>query len=280
MSIVVKVDMRETSLLEQMQLLISVVPSFKGVTLQTVALPIGDVVLSTVEGVDLVILERKCVADLIASIKDGRYEEQSYRLNGLPHANHNVVYLIEGDVKGKHKSNPAERMMLYSAMFSLNYYKGFSVMRTFSVEESAFVLCNMAYKLQKEGGKRPFYTTETTPLAESVSEKDYVGVVKKVKKDNVTASNIGEIMLCQIPHISATIATAVMERFQSLGDLLKALETDRNALKDLTFVNAKGQVRKINKNALASIADYLVPLPPTNEETVASSELPELNPDT
>ena len=35
---------------------------------------------------------------MLSSIKDGRYEEQSYRLNGLSHHNHNIVYLIEGDV--------------------------------------------------------------------------------------------------------------------------------------------------------------------------------------
>ena len=35
-------------------------------------------------------------------------------------------------------------------MFSLNYYKGFSVFRSFSLEETATLICNMAYKLEKE----------------------------------------------------------------------------------------------------------------------------------
>jgi threonine dehydrogenase-like Zn-dependent dehydrogenase len=43
------------------------------------------------------IIERKTLADLLASIKDGRYEEQSHRLkyaSGFP--SHNVLYIIEG----------------------------------------------------------------------------------------------------------------------------------------------------------------------------------------
>ena len=40
------------------------------------SLPIGDVIL-TKDGKELVIIERKTVKDLAASIKDGRYKEQS-----------------------------------------------------------------------------------------------------------------------------------------------------------------------------------------------------------
>ena len=46
---------------------------------------------------DFLIIERKSLSDLIASIKDGRYNEQSYRLihsSGL--YRHHIVYLIEG----------------------------------------------------------------------------------------------------------------------------------------------------------------------------------------
>ena len=81
---------------------------------------------------------------MIASIKDGRYEEQSYRLNGLSHHNHNIVYLVEGDVNRANRfkgDNHIEKLTMYSAMFSLNYYKGFSVFRSFSLEESANIIC-------------------------------------------------------------------------------------------------------------------------------------------
>ena len=47
----------------------------------------------------------------------------------------------------------------------------------------------------------------------STDIKSYSSVVKKVKKDNITADNIGEIMLCQIPGISSTTAGAIMTHF-------------------------------------------------------------------
>ena len=56
-----------------------------------------------------------------------------------------------------------------------------------------------------------------------VTDKDYVGVVKKIKKDNITPDNIGEIMLCQIPGISASSAIAIMQKFKTLTNLLKEL---------------------------------------------------------
>ena len=115
------------------------------------SLPIGDVIISNVDtGEDLIIIERKTLADLAASIRDGRYAEQSFRLNGISHENHNIVYLIEGDVtrlsifkKGMDKNT------LYSAMFSINYFKGFSLMRSNTLEESATIICNMVTKLLK-----------------------------------------------------------------------------------------------------------------------------------
>lgn len=45
----------------------------------------------------LLIFERKSISDLLASLKDGRYEEQSYRLSGSNTNNHNIIYIIEGD---------------------------------------------------------------------------------------------------------------------------------------------------------------------------------------
>ena len=119
----IKIDIRETSLLHLIINLISVVPSFKSIKVKTETLPIGDIIIND-ETEDRIIIERKSITDLLASIKDGRYEEQSYRLNGIPHHNHNIVYLIEGDVKKFNyfkKVVPVERLTFYSAMFSLNY---------------------------------------------------------------------------------------------------------------------------------------------------------------
>jgi len=106
-------------------------PSFKNLVVKFETLPIGDIIICD-DKEEKIIIERKSISDLLASIKDGRYEEQSYRLNGLNHHNHNIVYLVEGDVNKTNyykTRNDNEKLMAYSAMFSLNYYKGFSVFR-------------------------------------------------------------------------------------------------------------------------------------------------------
>ena len=272
----VKIDTRETALLQQMLNQISTIPVFKNIKVKTETLPIGDIIIND-DNEDKIIIERKSVNDLLSSIKDGRYEEQSYRLNGINHHNHNIVYLIEGDVNriNRFKDGQVEKLTLYSAMFSLNYYKGFSVFRSFSLEETANIVCNMAYKIGKDLTKKPFFENKSQiekPINESCEietndsdtndkytiDKDYVSVVKKVKKDNITPDNIGEIMLCQIPGISSVTALAVMEKYKSIPNLIKELETNNSCLKDLSYTNSKGQVRKISKTSLANIAKYIL----------------------
>jgi ERCC4-type nuclease len=235
---IIKVDNREQELLKQIQNLVLFIPAFKQLKVEIAALPLGDIIISD-DNEDKLIIERKCLTDLLASIKDGRYEEQSYRLNGLNHHNHNIYYLIEGDVNkaNRFKDNNIEKLTLYSAMFSLNYFKGFSVMRTFSMEETAIFICNTANKLSKSEKKAYYEYNPLTNISISNSDdkesqeqnhdttlekeketveqtdKDYVSVVKKVKKENITPDNIAEIMLCQIPGISSVTAVAIMDKF-------------------------------------------------------------------
>ena len=94
---IIKVDNREQELLKQINQLVLFTPSFKQLKVEVASLPLGDIIISD-DNEDKIIIERKCLNDLLASIKDGRYEEQSYRLNGLEHHNHNIYYMIEGDV--------------------------------------------------------------------------------------------------------------------------------------------------------------------------------------
>ncbi len=280
----IKIDFRENALLQQINTLILMIPQFKSIHVQTENLPIGDIIVSN-EQEDIIIIERKTVNDLLASIKDGRYDEQSYRLHGLKNHNHNIFYLIEGDINRSNKfktTNPMEKMTAYSAMFSLNYFKGFSVIRSGSIEETAFMVCNMVYKLEKDATKTAFYpnkpplsstikdvsmekeeekkecNTMNEPKVEESNEKEYVNVIKKVKKENITPNNIGEIMLCQIPGISSVTALAIMEKYKNISTLIKELEVNNESMKDLSYTNEKGQTRKINKTCIANIVTFLL----------------------
>ena len=278
----IKIDTRERELIKKCEDLLVAVPAFKDLRIEVHQLPLGDIIICSNQNdkqIDNILVERKTLSDLAASIKDGRYEEQSYRLNGLPLHNHNIVYLIEGDL-GKFNSfkERIDRQTIYSAMFSINYFKGFSLMRTNTMDETAFMLCNMAYKIGKETGKKPYFQnkieeqeltngeingeeeqdkTNVEELAPSLGTKDYCSVIKKVKKDNITCENIGEIMLCQIPGVSSVSAIAILSKFKTLPIMIKSIQDDPTCLTGITTCDANGKSRKISKTTIETIVKYL-----------------------
>jgi ERCC4-type nuclease len=252
----IKIDTREHELFKKCEATISAVPKFNAIKLVSETLPLGDII-----------------------IKDGRYEEQSYRLNGIQHHNHNIVYLIEGDMQRFNSfKERIDKQTMYSAMFSINYFKGFSVMRSNTIEETATMICNMVYKVVSglKAGKKGYYSNFLKESKEEVKdeskeeekekvekeeevnkEKDYCTVVKKVKKDNITTDNIGEIMLCQIPSISSTSALAILSQFKTLPNLIKSIQEDETCLNAICTTDANGKNRKISKTAIASIIKFL-----------------------
>lgn len=272
----IKIDAREHELFKKCESTIAAVPKFKDIQLLSTALPLGDIIIN--DGVnDCIIIERKTLSDLAASIKDGRYEEQSYRLNGIPHHNHNIIYLVEGDMyRFNTFKERIDKQTLYSAMFSIHYFKGFSVLRSNTIEETAMIACNMVYKLVGglKAGKQGYYNKEQSVKSETndsnglidgsideqkpeCSDKDYCAVVKKVKKDNITAENIGEIMLCQIPGISAASALAILAQFKTLPNLIKSIQEDEKCLQSVSTVDSNGKSRKISKTVIAKLIEYL-----------------------
>jgi ERCC4-type nuclease len=274
----IKIDVREVELICSIENLITTIPVFKDLQMKVESLPLGDIILEQ-DDKELLIIERKSIADLLASIKDGRYEEQSFRLNGLDFPNHNIMYIIEGDVneqpssfKGNfHKNKFAspekksglEKLTAYSAMLSLNVFKGFSVFRTFNLNETALFICNSANKMKKSlaEGKQLYYQKESKEDKKEeivADEKDYVNVVKKVKKDNITKENIGEIMLCQIPGISSVTALAIMQKYKTISNLINCLKENKDCMNDVATVMANGQQRKISKSCISNIIQFLV----------------------
>jgi ERCC4-type nuclease len=271
------------------------------------------------------VIERKSISDLLASIKDGRYEEQSYRLmhsSGFPP--HSILYIIEGSMS--QLRTLLEKKIVYSALTSLNFFKGFSVIRTNNVLETAeyiiwmsekieknFLKCVFPYYLQPQFCKymqKPVVTiepyivdaeneenNETPPfdsltklpvtisndvmehtnsnvqmynvgepyqlssnmdqMAVDVSNSNYCSVVKRVKKDNITPDNIGEIILCQIPGISFVTALAIMKRFSTFPNLIKELQSNPTCLDNISY-ETNGKIRKINRPSIDNIKKFLL----------------------
>ena len=217
-------------------------------------LPLGDIILHDPtgqgQGRDIVLFERKSLNDLSASIQDGRYKEQSFRLienaTATGFHTHNIVYIIEGDIEQyeakRNKNNRITKTALQSAMVSLLYYKGFSVVRTMNLGETADFILHFADKVAKEsalGESTPAYTRAHThhphhndtenatahdTTAAAAAERYSEVAAKKEKRDYITRENIGEIMLAQVPGVSPKVAAAILSKydgslFEFLGDL-------------------------------------------------------------
>jgi ERCC4-type nuclease len=132
----------------------------------TSSLPLGDVLF--VKGhpdgrtEEVLLVERKAVADLAGSIQDGRYNEQSLRLHHYPIHNHNIIYIIEGNISTYHsRYSRVDAGALHSAVFSLLFYKGFSTIHTVNIQQTYEWIVRAYSKIikeqEKKDGKIPFY---------------------------------------------------------------------------------------------------------------------------
>ncbi len=224
-------------------------------------LPLGDIILHDPagQGRDIVLFERKSLNDLSASIQDGRYKEQSFRLienaTATGFHTHNIVYIIEGDLAQyeakRNKNNRITKTALQSAMVSLMYYKGFSVVRTMNLGETADFILHFADKVAKESadGATPAYihahahappphhnVTDTHTTTAAATAQAYSEVAaKKEKRDYITRENIGEIMLAQVPGVSPKVAAAILAKYggsiyEFLGDLHRKINDYEESL--------------------------------------------------
>jgi len=231
-------------------------------------LDLGDFIIKDDKENIMMIFERKTIADLISSIKDGRYKEQSFRLSQLPLNNHHIFYVIEGNLLDYTlKNNETTKKMLYSAMFSLSYKKGFSLLHANGWLDTAEYIIRF---MGKCGGDpqtpQATLTTEISPLpvgVEGVKSKtdlspspSYSSILKPTKKSNITKDNIGEIMLAQIPGVSINAAQSLMIKYKTIKNLIDTLENDENCLNDFQ-IECKNGSRKISKTTIKSLKEYL-----------------------
>lgn len=294
----IKIDYRERDLIDHCKQLVVNSKISEKIQIVTENLHIGDVVITETnkDGEELLIIERKSLNDLAASIKDGRYSEQSFRLNQYPVHNHNIIYLIEGNLSTWKQYGYGGRIItkdtLYSSITSIMYYKGFSVMRTISMEETARWIVRSSLKLEKEKTKRKSFYMNSSVLEKSLdsnghndsnahhdnttdkmvldmkvrnviksnnehTELKYTNVMKAVKRNNITIDNIGSIMIMQIPGISSTTANTIMEHFENVGELIEKLKTDQNCLDNIYCTTKTGKKRKLNKSIRENLFYYL-----------------------
>lgn len=177
-------------------------------------LPVGDVWI----GVDLsgnlstggVIAERKSVADLEASILDGRYREQRTRL--LSHCQLNgfrPLYIIEGELDRIHGRLAKQALRKFLTRLTLRY--GVAVLQTDSTDDTVKLCRELADQLKED--PKVFQTEE----AAKVQYTDTISVHRKGNKDDPAV--FASAVLQQCTGVSATGAAAILVAYPTLTSI-------------------------------------------------------------
>tara|TARA_Y100001970_G_scaffold288564_1_gene416236 strand:+ start:6162 stop:6956 length:795 start_codon:yes stop_codon:yes gene_type:complete len=236
-------------------------------------LDVGDIMITDDNKKPRLIFERKTLNDLASSIKDGRYNEQSYRLDNHELENHNIFYIIEGNMSNYQISKGRmDKKTLYSAMFAIQFFKGFSLMKTNTLNDTYLFILHYFQKINKESKKQGYYekkiekpiiniqTDENNEKQELIklTDNNYCDVVKKSKKSFITKENIGEIMISTIPGVSSKSANVIMQKFNTLKNLMEELEKNEKCLDDIKYETSNGTYRKITSTCIDNIKTYLI----------------------
>ena len=138
------IDIRETKLIK----LIKTTPSFT-IPYEIKTLQIGDIIISSSKYPDKsLIIERKCMPDMISSIKDGRYKEQKIRLQAEgSNSNTIICYLLEGLVNDLRKPN--DKTLLYGSIISSIFRDTIPIIRTTSLQETLDILIRLYERMNK-----------------------------------------------------------------------------------------------------------------------------------
>ena len=176
-------------------------------------LDVGDFHVLDANGVVKVIVERKTMNDLAASIVDNRWREQKSRMKSTGCV---IVYIIEEMTCPKKMYKPVMSAMLNTVMRDK-----VQLFRTKHVQETAHVLGLIRDKLcEFENCQQPETNIETSI---ALSGRTFA------KKEQYTDAAIWIAQLTCIPGVSVAIAKIIAEQFKgpielchaSIGDILE-----------------------------------------------------------
>ena len=112
-------------------------------------LQIGDIIIKPSNYPEhSLIIERKCMPDMISSIKDGRYKEQKLRLQAESNNTNSIIcYLLEGLITDLRK--PTDKTLLYGSIISSIFRDTIPLIRTTSLQETLEMLVRLHDRMNK-----------------------------------------------------------------------------------------------------------------------------------
>jgi ERCC4-type nuclease len=220
-------------------------------------LDLGDILFRQGEETVLLI-ERKTINDLKASICDGRHREQKARLMGCGLARDRICYLIEGDLD-RDLTTPFSGFPVSSLVGSLintQFRDGIKVYKTHSLHESCEYIKKLLDKLTKDGNK--YFGSQT----QGCSSAQYAATLKRRKGANMTARVWFVSQMCLVPRVTEKVAAKVAETYESMRALCDKYahmeENDRGGLlENMTYELNTGKSRRIGPVISRRIYEYI-----------------------
>ena len=201
-------------------------------------LDIGDILFLDKDDNVVLIIERKTISDLKASILDGRAREQKYRLLNSFETKR-ILYIIEGNIN---KNTGISTSTLLGSIINTQLRDDIKVYKTTSSKETCNFITKLHDKLEKDGDK--YFKTEK-------QEIDYNKCLKQSKKSNMTPNVFFKHSLSSIPGVSLNIASVIVDKYLSIQNLImeySKLENEKDKiglLKNLEIEIKNGKKRKI-----------------------------------
>ena len=160
----------------------------------------------------VVIAERKSVADLEASLGDGRYREQRTRLLATCAAvGAKPLYIIEGNLDrlgGRRTINE-----LWKILNRLTMRYGIALIQTDSLDQTADYLETLTEQVRADPS-----CFDSSTIVKSYSE--YVKTSKKETRED--PRNFFSAVVTQCPGVSAAVAGVLAGHYKGLGELMAA----------------------------------------------------------
>lgn len=147
------------------------------------------------------VLERKSLTDLVASIKDGRWREQKSRLlTYCAEANKRPAYIIEGSLQ--FPPNGISVSMIRKLVHRLQFRYSICVLMTDDVNDTAGLIETIVEQMTADPDA---FQAPTGP-----PKQYYEGVQVSKKANKEDPANFARTVLMQCPGVSAAIADAII----------------------------------------------------------------------
>jgi ERCC4-type nuclease len=228
-------------------------------------LDIGDAIIKKTDSEDfLYIIERKTIADLIASIKDGRYKEQKVRLNAMIEQRkaQDYFYIIEGFIPPEH------RVMIHGAIISMNLRDNIRVIRTWDIAETFNFIHRVVQRINKDPSEFVKVIADNLDIT-PVEDTSYLSSIKSKKNANITPKICQCLALAGVPGISTKTAEIIINQYGSLTGLLDAYKVidqdnvdktdeERTLMKELLLAEISNGSRKLGGIVSKRLYEYLI----------------------